>query len=413
MRIFRSYSTISLLIWIGFVITLPIDMVTGFALNSGLSFTQLSVGLKGTLVALIILFLLIHKPSFAVIILASVTLLLLSQFYHSMTNNLQSLEPSINLIKIIFPFMVLMFVFAEYDYHKSKGTELELQNKVLSVINIYVIVFILNMIIGLLGFGFSTYRNDIGISGMFYAGNEVSGLFIVLAGYTLAIFRIGISKFYWPISIIVFIMGLAIGTKSAIIGALILISLVGVLGGRKKIFTPATSGIILFLAAGLVFVIIKAQDILVAANLWDKFVHIYESRGLLGLIFSNRNVHLAESFLALTNLDSVGVFIFGLGQHGLEEHTGKGSIEMDPFDLYFWFGFAGIMVFIAWLAILIKLCFRVLKDKGQYSRCILLLFLCLIAMSFLSGHILISGMVGIPIALVISSALLNYRANYE
>ena len=101
------------------------------------------------------------------------------------------METIIVILKLILNIVYFIY-FTEVIKRHSRSYSDYYYNRILKINSL---VFIVNIIIGLLGYGYYTYPfAKIGIKGFFYAGNEVSVLFYCLYYYFLAVIPRGTKK---------------------------------------------------------------------------------------------------------------------------------------------------------------------------------------------------------------------------
>ena len=85
--------------------------------------------------------------------------------------------------------------------------------------------------------------------------------------------------------------------------------------------------------------------------------------------------------------------MFGVGLIGVSEHLWKFWAESDPFDLYVFYGVAGVMffswVFIGFIAQNLKLC---RLYNSELAATLVLLNLLLLLVACIAGHVISSGM---------------------
>jgi len=127
---------------------------------------------------------------------------------------------------------------------------------------------------------------------------------------------------------------------------------------------------------------------------------------------SNRNTFLNDFIKIFKEKYNIIEMILGVGQTTFETLNNNHIIELDFFDIYFAYGFVGVILFISYITFLLIKSYIFSFNKSysfaQYSKFIATV---LIILSFLSGHIFNSGMAAVYIGCVFS--LMYYKKNHE
>lgn len=247
-------------------------------------------------------------------------------------------------------------------------------------------VFLVNIILGTLGFGNGAYNYDgdgVGTKGFFYAGNEVAYTFVCLSFLVLQLLQKRKYFFYF----FSFVLSILIGTKSAMLGIILLICLDVFCSVKNKI---TRIRIILLIGLIVTMVILYAikhkEDIVFIKYLIFKYNQ--QKKGtfpILNALLSGRigripiMENLYESFFSLST------FCFGIG------YQPSLRLEMDFFEMYYYFGVISLIIIIfIYLIILINS----RKNKSTLYFNLLCIFI-----SFIAGHVLYSVMGGVFFAL--------------
>ena len=203
---------------------LIIDSVTGILLHSG--GISLSIPYKVFIAGLMFFTAVCHGAFTVIFFIGSLTwffLILFMMFFDQATN--------IGLVT-----QTYTKIFVNYIFYKYFSTIL--RNKLYDdlfgfFIKFNSIVFILNIFLGTLGLGYSTYSYGVGVKGFFYAGNEI---FLILLSITVFYLlknpRNNKTKFIYIISLILAVL---IGTKTAMLAVLLICLLNYYLVMSKKI----------------------------------------------------------------------------------------------------------------------------------------------------------------------------------
>jgi hypothetical protein len=276
-----------------------------------------------------------------------------------------------------------------------------------------------NVVLGALGFGFSSYgsndvdsdEHNIGVKGFFYAGNEVSGIFIILFAWALHMAWQKSKLLYGVTSVISMACGVLIATKAAMIASIILIFSIPLLNERnrflnltwlkvKTVFPLVIVGVV------LAFILIPIFE---STGLMDRFMWFYEKKGIIGIILSGRDEFILTAIKVYMQFAQWTDILFGFSKTGLGLIT-KNAMEIDPIDMYFWHGISGLILFLIYSVVFLKISYIASrKTESYFAPVVLIINISLIAVSFIAGHIFTSGMLAPLFGLVNGLAYLDYR----
>jgi len=316
-------------------------------------------------------------------------------------------------LKLIVPVTIFSYLFliAKYDLNiLIKWGRLALWSNFIAL-NV-------NLFIGLLGFGYKSYEfgngEGIGINGYYTAGNELGGVFVLFFSYAL-IRAWDKNKFlYLLLSILTLIWGVLIATKTTILSSILLVSLIPIFAERNLFFflTPLKLILTSFLLFMSVFSYIYISPMLSSLTIWERFVWIYESKGILGLILSGRELYSTNLLVIFSEKYSVVQWLFGAGVSGIMQYTDKFSAEIDIVDIFVWLGSFGVFIMLITLFLFIWHSYQALKiSSSQYAPAAAVSNIILISLSFLSGHIITSGILGFGWALLNGMVLTDIYLN--
>ncbi len=262
----------------------------------------------------------------------------------------------------------------------------------------------LNLIIVPYLFKYGNYANNFyegknGFYGLFYGGNEISNILVIML--PLVIEYLVQEKSYFLISLTFIELLLCIylvGTKTLILGSII-ISIYFLFKylrpaykslDNKKKYSLWT--LLILLIIGTIILLPKmavTKNIIRAINYYGfNLNNIFSLNGLDKLIFSSRLEVLGEVSNLYLNSPLINI-LMGLGKSYVNIFKG---IEIDIFDIFFSIGIIGILVYG-------YLCFKNIKDvklKGIY----LFTFILSIMISLVTGHILNTPNVSIYVGLL-------------
>jgi len=263
------------------------------------------------------------------------------------------------------------------------------------------IVLIANIILGVLGFGFSSYEstnaegtNAIGIKGFFYAGNEVSGVFIILFGTMLHLLWQKHKKLYFLLSPLVLLTGLLIATKAAMISGVLLLFIIPLFNERNRLLNLTWLKVkmllpLIVVVTVLLFVLVPIFE---STGLWGRFMWFYQHKGIIGIILSGRDEFIFAAMEAYIHHANLVDILFGFSKTGLGQVT-KNAMEIDPIDMYFWHGISGIVLFMAYIGIFLRVSYlATIRGNSIWGPSVLIINIALFSVSLIAGHIITSGM---------------------
>jgi hypothetical protein len=271
-------------------------------------------------------------------------------------------------------------------------------------------VILLNMILGIMGFGYATYggtsdTGNLGVIGFFSGGNELGAVFIVLSAYFMVITYKKSTLAYLMFCVLTLSAGILISTKTSILSAVLLSIFIPVTMNRKGVFRLTIAKFVF----ASIFIIISTYlaivfvDILKSSGFWQRIVWFYDQYGLIRVIFSGREVFVRDLLAIYAESDWYEV-LFGLSNATLNNFwlPLKTSAEIDPVDVVITFGLVGLIVAAIIQLFLFISAFKLWKlNNRSVASAGLLSLILLEALAFTSGHIWLSGMLGPFLGLVI------------
>jgi len=365
-----------------FCIWLFVDCINGFLLTNsiGIPISQLY---KIIILGLLSITLLKQDKGLyhIYIILGYIIILILHLSINSVN---PQLGKTLNHIMRFLMTIMIYFSIKNYAINNSLKTYIHI-NKVFTI-NSYVLV--INILLGLVGIGYSSYAEGLGYKGFFYAGNEISGLMIIIFPFIL--YKMGEcysyrSHKYIGTAIIFLTTAALLGTKTSILHILITIVVLPNLDFKHKNITK----IILGVSIGLFILLGGFYILLDNLGLIERWIYFYEKGGVENLIFSGRTEFWNEEKKTILNSNLVNQ-IFGLG--------GSQTVEMDPFDTFLNYGYIGLVMCYAFYFYLLFISIKTYKNKN--SRLVIFINITIIMASSFAGHILYSGMASCFIALI-------------
>lgn len=278
---------------------------------------------------------------------------------------------------------VTIFIFYFYVYKMIKEGKI-VNCDVERIIDFNCKVVLVNQIVGLIGFGYLSYVNQIGVTGFYFAGNEYSILIVVLCAIKLRFLLAKNKRLNYVIWSVLFI-GIALSTaiKTAILGVLILILFYPVVKNLKKL---------VFIGGITLLAVVFSWETIRSLNLAiiERLVWIYDNFGITTLIMSGRDYFLHDALrFFLEDYSFIHKFI-GIGFFKLNELTK--IPEMDFFDVLLMQGVFGIVfVYLPFLFILMRPILKGIFSRESDTRRVMIVCCLVVVISFIAGHVIFSA----------------------
>ncbi len=282
-------------------------------------------------------------------------------------------------------------------------------------------ILLLNLAVGAMGFGRPSYAlaNDetAGSNGYIYAANELGATLIVLFGFVLHVFWNNYRKYYIAMAILASLCGVLVATKTAMLAAILLVFLIPLFNERQVFFRLTWLKMKLLVPAVILVItlVIFIVDFLKGLGLYERIMWVLSQKGIIGVIWSGRNEFSADLLSIYAHQSTFFQQVFGQGGGGVAEHVGiKYSAEVDAVDTLVWFGFMGLLICLAMPFYFIRRAAKTfLNSDSLYAPCVLLVNLLLLFLSQLSGHVWMSGTLGISLGLLNALLLLENKELLE
>jgi len=390
------------------------DIVSGFFIM------QIGIDIKFSLLYKMVLFvcllLMIARYQFnvLVVLLSIISLLLVSPVAELFRLTVAEffVADFAAVIKLLMPLIVFLYFSSVYQVN-PKFVEKWLKFGLWSNFTILLI----NLAFGALGFGRPSYilANDetAGSNGYIYAANELGAVMIVLLGFALHMFWNHYRKYYIAMALLTLLCGVLVATKTAMLAAFLLVFLVPLFNEREVFFRLTWLKMKLLVPAVILIItlVIFIVDFLTGLGLYDKFVWVLSQKGVIGILWSGRDVYSLDLLNVYVDQSTLFQQIFGQGTGGVAEHLRvKYAAEVDSVDTLVWFGFFGLFICLAMpLYFIGRAAKTFLNQKSLYAPCVLLVNLILLFLSQLSGHVWISGTLGISLGLLNALLLLENK----
>ncbi|QIR15105.1 O-antigen ligase family protein [Shewanella aestuarii] len=302
-------------------------------------------------------------------------------------------------VKIMMPAVVMTYFF--HLYQRAPNLAFHFGKKIMQF---SFLILSFNFILAASGVGKATYQlvedDTAGSTGLIYAGNELGPAFLLVFGYVLHHVWNGNSRIqYLLLSLFTLLCGVTVATKTTMLASILLVFFIPIMNERKHLFNLTWLKLKLFLplivfCVGLVIVI---ADLLETLGLYDRIMWFYEQKGLIGVIWSGRNEFIAQMFVIFKEQTTLFHQVFGQGFFIETLHPrGKGAVEVDVVDTIIYFGFFGALVTSLFYLLTFYFALKKVREINTYLiPCIVLVDFLLLILSVMSGHIWMSGTVGI------------------
>lgn len=377
---------------------LLIDTINGFFLLGMGVDLKISVFYKSFLLVFLIIYLIKYNLK---VVLATVVFFVLFMAgevatIFGLTSSAEKLSFVVqHITKLITPFLLFFFLLDRSNRDPNIYLKIE------RVMLLNCIFFLANIFIGVLGFGFSTYggsvtESSVGVKGFFYAGNEISTLLVIFAGFYLSKTYLKSKLAFLFFSVFWIGVGFLISTKTAMLAIIVLSLCIPIIFEGPRIFLLNNLVSIVFMAIVLV-IIVQAffiYEIFKDTMIYGRLDFMYRKSGMLGIIFSGRSTFLVDMWAYFYKELSVYTLLLGNGVSYYADSI-KYAVELDIPDVFFWHGILGVAIVLFIFMTLTAFSARnFFSPYHPYAATIFLVNMMLFGISNFSGHVFTSGMLG-------------------
>lgn len=395
---------IDIVVWAMLLPVLLIDSLNGILYENNIS-TPFSVSqiYKLGIVGLFMLRL-VKTPKYIWYTLSLLGLMSMPSILQLIKGNIEG-KSIIQDVIFSFKYLIVLISFFYFKVVLSTVNKYEIP-KYFVWIKLSYILLAINLSLKLVGLGYPMYDNEnIGSRGFFIAGNEISALLLILSGI--------MAYYYWVVNknirlfviygLVSFILGLLISSKTGMLGivlihALIILSTINFDLKDKRALKR------LFYAIGVVLIFFLGIALFVQNSaIMHRYMYFWHKMDFVTFILSSRNVYLAEmlpvfdvSYSSIEKGVGVGITRF--------EALANQKIEIDILDILFTYGYLGTFLFCGLLILYVLNALKLVKKSATfiYAKLSLMIFVLLLLLSCLSGHIFNSGIAGIFVGFVMS-----------
>jgi hypothetical protein len=263
---------------------------------------------------------------------------------------------------------------------------------------------------GALGFGKATYNvgaedGGAGSTGFMMAGNELGATYLLLFGFALHhVWNYKSLLLFAVLACITVLCGVLVATKTTMLASLILIFMIPIINERQNLYriTWLKLKILIPVLVLAVIAVVMIVEILESVGLWERMLWFYQKRGVIMIIWSNRDQFIIDMMQVYIHQSSLFEQVFGQGTSiGLRQLVGKASVEVDIVDTLIWFGFLGLVFCSGFYLLMLCYSAKITKlSTSKYAPCVFLVNSLLMLLSILSGHIWMSGTIGIAVGVL-------------
>ena len=364
-----------------------VDTINGFFLNKGIA-SPIGIIFKAFILLVackmlsslpkfkgLLFFTCIYIPFFLTIIILNTD----SQIGVTITHLLK-------FVNVVFIYYAAVVIF------KSENIS---EKKIHTIFYLNSIVLLLNIYVGLLGIGYYAYENNLGCKGFIYAHNEMSGMQAVLFGvsYYFIYDRYASKKMLLLlVNCFLLVAALLVATKAGILLVLlclILVPWVHMKNGILYSFLRMSKKKLIILFS--IICLISYYGYVLLDYSWSIgcWTYFFDKNGV-NAIYSSRDIFWEEEKTEWEE-GNLGVKLFGMG--------GSRTVEMDQADTLLNYGIVGIIIVYSFYFLLTVKAFRKRKIN-PYAYFVFGMDVFILAASCFAGHLLFSGLMGIPFALM-------------
>lgn len=389
---------------------LPVDMVNGILLKSGIVLPMSVSQLYKLSILVLILFRLVFFPGVSIFIISVAYIFL---FFSSLIQAISEeeynflLDDFIKISKYMTPFIAFFYFQGLF----RKGMTPKFEKYFFYWIYFSYAVLAANILVSLVGLGYPMYdAGNIGTRGFFFAGNEISAILLILcAVIAYQIWNIYHNKWLY-VAFLVFnvFLSILITSKTSVLGIFIIFSVIAFNPKDFKINVKTVFMILLSILVLIPTVVYFAYKLILSSTIMIRLTYFWEKLDFWTFIFSSRNIFVEKMWAYYVKDYSIVQKIIGAGQTYYESFLGT-IVEIDLLDVFFAYGILGAMVFCFAIALLIATAYS-LKKKSYwhpYARLSYTMILILTIISMFSGHIYSSGIGGFYIGFIF--AIMYYK----
>lgn len=386
-----------------------LDILSSFLIKENI-LTSLTACIRLLFMFIMLLYIFFHKyehkktyVTYTILLIINIIIHSLITIYYKDTSVL-FYEIKTTLSTYFFIFMLLSF---NIIYKEKQINTKHLRN-------IYIIYLLLTFIPNILNIGFDSYwHSKVGSTGWFYSANVLGSILVILLPLIIKDIKKMNIFLIIPIILISIYVYFSIGTKTPVIGLLILIitNMLYLLykiikEKKKKILIIMTSSLIIITT--LIIILVPKTNFYKNLNihydyLKEQNMQIMSKEFLDNFVFSER---LTFESITRKNYKNARFLekTFGIGyiENYKTENVRNKMIEIDYFDILYR---EGIMGFILYFLPIIYITYEFIKkhknNYDKYNKAVLLLII--LSLAFFQGHIFIVPAISIYVAIILAN----------
>lgn len=303
-------------------------------------------------------------------------------------------------IKFIYSLSLIILISSAFKCNIINGEEL-----IKYTIKSIVLISSMLLITTLFNLNVSSYGDDAGSRGLFTDINAITSSLLIGLAFQLNIYFKNINKLKEFIkTCIILVATFLLGTKAAIFFSIILLLyfLIREIFSRK-IFNSIGA---IILGILIMFSIIRYFLYGNGVLILNRLVYFYENLNMVSFLLSARDKTLINIFpYWKSNIRNI---LIGTGYIEGSNNirfilNGRGSIEMDFFDIYyFWGSIIGTITFISLISIFFKAIKNFIITKDYNVRVHNLIYIIIIICTIFGGHVLFSPLASMYFAIIYS-----------
>lgn len=261
-----------------------------------------------------------------------------------------------------------------------------------------------NILIGLIGVGYSQYKAGIGTRGLFLSGNELALVFFTIFSSAVFLKRNLKTYIFIPLFILSLIAALFVGTKVAVLGTTFMLALISLILRfdpiqrvinrkgllKKHLIWLATFSV---LAIGGLVLAWKLPHTHASIDRWIVMIDMADNT--FSGFLSQRDTLARAAITYIQNHFTIKDYIFGIGFDNISRAMSTypphrfGIAEMDIIDMFMHIGAMSVLYYGLWLFMLLRMLRK--KPFSSFALFGIAINLVLLFASTLSGHTLYSA----------------------
>jgi len=386
-----------------------LDILSSFLIKENI-LTSLTATIRLTFMFIMIIYLIFHNYEHKKNYIIYISLLIINIIIHSLIvvyykdTSVLFYEIKTTLSTYFFIFLLLAFNVI-YKENKLETSHLK---------NIYIIYLLLTFIPNILNIGFDSYwHSKVGSTGWFYSANVLGSILIILVPLIIKDIKKMNIYFVFSIILISLYVYFSIGTKTPVIGLLILVIfnliylIYKIIKEKKKKILIITSSILIIIVTSIIILVPKTnfyKNLKIHYDyLYEQDIKIMSKEFLDNFIFSER---LTFESISRKNYNNSHFLekVFGMGyiENYKTENERNKMIEIDYFDILYREGIIGFtLYFIPVIYLIYEFIKKHKNNYEKYNKTILLLII--ISLAFFQGHIFIVPAISIYIAIILAN----------